>query len=47
MYNSFHQTKENMKKLIALAAVALLLPSVSFAQDEKKDENKNPFTPVV
>ncbi|MBO7498075.1 MAG: aminopeptidase, partial [Bacteroidaceae bacterium] len=49
MKNSFHQTKENMKmkKMIVLAAATLLLPSVSFAQDEKKDEKKTEFTPVV
>ena len=36
-----------MKRLIALAAIALLLPNVTFAQDEKKDEKKPEFTSVV
>ncbi len=47
MSKPFILTTNKMKKLIALAAVAVLLPTLSFAQDEKKDEKKNVFTPVV
>lgn len=36
-----------MKKIIAFAAVAMLLPVVANAQDDKKENEKLTFTPVV